>query len=128
MKNNLHLLIKGKVVKGLGEGKKIGFPTINIQTDVLNLDFGVYATRVYTSYGVFKGAAHFGPRKILNVSKPEFEVHLLDFSENLYDQEVSVEIIEKLRGTLDFKNFDEMIHHIAQDVQKVRTLDISLNP
>jgi len=113
-------------MKGVMMGRKIGFPTINVAFDVTDLPFGVYAARVYTSSGVYKGALHYGPRKIMNMMEPSLEVHLLDFSEDIYGQKVKIEVIEKIRDTKNFDDMDAMKRQIRYDVDAVRATDIPL--
>jgi len=118
--------ISGTVMKGVLMGRKMGFPTINVAFDSTDLPFGVYATRVYTSSGIYKGALHFGPRKVLGLMEPTLEVHLLDFSGDLYGQEVKIEVLEKIRDTKDFDDMDALKRQIRYDVDAVRATDIPL--
>ncbi len=120
--------ISGTVMKGVLMGRKMGFPTINVAYDSTDLPFGVYASRVYTSGGVYKGALHFGPRKVLGLVEPTLEVHLLDFSGDLYGQEVKIEVLEKIRDTQDFEDMDALKRQIRYDVDAVRATDIPLQP
>ncbi len=118
--------IEGTVMKGILMGRKMGFPTINVAFDSTDLPFGVYAARVYTSYGIFKGAMHFGPRKVLGLMEPTLEIHLLDFSDDLYGQKVKIEVLEKIRDTKDFDDMDALKRQIRFDVDAVRATDIPL--
>ena len=118
--------IRGTVVKGALLGRKMGFPTINIAYSKVNIKFGVYVARVYTSYGVFKGALHFGPRTVIGIEEPSLEVHLLDFSEDLYGQEVKVDVLQKIRDTKSFDNMDALKRQIRFDVEYVRAQNILL--
>ncbi len=118
--------IDGTVMKGVLMGRKMGFPTINVAYDRTDLPFGVYVSRVYTSYGVYKGALHFGPRKVLGLMEPSLEVHLLDFSDDLYGQKVKIEVLEKLRDTKDYDDMDALKRQIRYDVDAVRATDIPL--
>lgn len=118
--------ISGTVMKGVLMGRKMGFPTINVAYDSTDLPFGVYAVRVYTAAGVYKGALHFGPRKVLNLMEPSLEVHLLDFSDDLYGQKVKIDVFEKIRDTKDFDDMDAMKRQIRYDVDAVRATDIPL--
>jgi len=118
--------VQGCVVKGALLGRKIGFPTINVAYDRLDLPFGVYASRVYTSYGVFKGALHFGPRKVLGLDEPALEVYLLDFSDDLYGQKVTIEVFEKIRDTMTFDSMETLKRQIRLDVETIKSIDIPL--
>ena len=118
--------IEGTVMKGMLMGRKMGFPTINVAFDSTDLSFGVYAARVYTQGGIYKGAMHFGPRKIFGVMEPSLEVHLLDFSADIYGEKVKIEVLEKIRDTKDFENMDALKRQIRYDVDAVRATDIPL--
>ncbi len=118
--------ILGTVMKGTLMGRKIGFPTINVAFDHTDLPFGVYASRVYTSLGIYKGALHFGPRKVLNLMEPTLEVHLLDFSGDLYGSEVKIEVFEKIRDTQDFENMEVLKKQIRLDTETVKMIEIPL--
>ena len=114
--------IYGTVVHGTAQGQKIGFPTINVVTPGLVLDFGVYACRVTVADDIYNGAMHFGPRRVLNLMEPLLEIHLLDFKGDLYDQKVKVDIFNKVRGTEDFENMDSLKEQIKKDVEAVKIL------
>ena len=118
--------IHGTVMKGMLMGRKMGFPTINVAFASTELPFGVYASRVYTPDGVYKGALHFGPRKVMGLMEPSLEVHLLDFSGDLYGQMVKIDVIEKIRDTKDFDDPDALKRQIRYDVDAVRATDIPL--
>ena len=118
--------IIGTVMKGAMLGRKMGFPTINVVYDVLELPYGVYVSRVWTDNGAYKGALHFGPRRILNVEEPALEVHLLDFSGDLYGQKVKIDVLEKIRDTQDFENMESLKKQIRLDVDAVRATEMPL--
>lgn len=118
--------IVGTVMKGVLMGRKIGFPTINVVFDRTDLPFGVYSCRVYTPLGLYKGALHYGPRKVLNLTESALEVHLLDFSGSLYGEDVKVEVFEKIRDTQDFESMEILKKQIRLDVGSVRSMDIPL--
>ncbi|MFO0780610.1 MAG: riboflavin kinase [Candidatus Gracilibacteria bacterium] len=123
---NVLATIEGTVMKGVLMGRKMGFPTINVAFDTTSLPFGVYASRVRTPDGVYKGALHYGPRKVLSLMEPSLEVHLLDFSGDLYGQKVTIEVLEKIRDTKDFEDMDALKRQIRFDVDAVRATDIPL--
>ncbi len=115
-------VIQGTVVKGRLMGRKLGFPTINVAFDSCNLPFGVYASRVFVLDQWYQGALHFGPRKVLGLQEPCLEVHILDFSGDVYNHAVTIEVYEKLRNTADFESMDSLKRQIRHDVDSVRIL------
>lgn len=118
-------ILLGEVVKGTSTGRLLGFPTINVPCASDALGFGVYACLVTTPLGVFKGALHFGPRRVLGIDEPQLEVHLLDFSGDLYGVEVKIEIFKKLRDTMDFVDLEVLKKQMGVDVEEVKRLTIN---
>ena len=111
--------IKGKVQKGKQLGKKIGFPTanINIKNYVLACP-GVYAVRVKTQKdkSYIRGIANLGYRPTFNEKKILLEVHLFNFSGNLYNKDLTVEFLKFIRKEKKFKNIDQLRKRIKIDL------------
>ena len=111
--------IEGKVQKGRQLGKKIGFPTanINIKDYVLALP-GVYAVRakMKNSSKIIKGIANLGYRPTFSGKKILLEVHLFNFSGNLYDKDLLVEFFKFIRKEKKFKNVDQLKRQIKMDL------------
>jgi|WetSurMetagenome_2_1015567.scaffolds.fasta_scaffold38166_2 FAD synthase len=112
--------IHGTIVKGTLIGRKLGFPTINVEYDRLDLPFGVYVSKVYTQDGVYNGAMHFGPKATMGITEPSLEVHLLDFSGDIYGQSVKIEVIEKIRDVKGFDTLEALKKQLRLDVDHVR--------
>ncbi len=113
--------VQGIVVKGTLIGRKIGFPTINVEYDRLDLPFGVYVSRVHTQDGVFIGAMHFGPKATMGITEPSLEIHLLDFSGDIYGQSVRIEVLEKIRDVRGFDSLETLKKQLRLDVEHVRS-------
>ena len=112
--------IEGIVQKGRQVGKKIGFPTCNI--DIHNYVLarpGVYAVKVLrknnTKY--LKGIANLGFRPTFNQKKILLEVHLFNFSGNLYNKLLSVEFLKFIRKEKKFKNVNQLKTQIKTDLK-----------
>jgi len=111
--------IIGKVEKGRQVGKKIGFPTCNIDIkDYVLAKPGVYAVRVYkkNSKLPIKGIANLGYRPTFNQKKLLLEVHLFNFSGNLYNNYLSVEFLRFIREEKKFKNTEQLRKQIKSDL------------
>jgi len=109
----------GKVEKGRKIGKKIGFPTCNIDIkDYVLARPGVYAVRVYkkNSKSPIKGIANLGYRPTFQQKKLLLEVHLFNFSGNLYNKYLSVEFLKFIRKEKKFKNADQLTKQIKSDL------------
>ncbi|MBO5566351.1 MAG: bifunctional riboflavin kinase/FAD synthetase [Succinivibrio sp.] len=123
--------ISGRVVFGNHLGRKIGFPTanVNLQRMVSPL-LGVYAVKVRTSYGVFNGVANVGyrPTVVKDQVKSLMEVHLIDFNHDLYGQMITVYFFRKLRDERKFASLEELKEHITCDKNNAQAVleDIDL--
>ena len=111
--------IEGIVQKGRQIGKKIGFPTCNI--DIKNYILakpGVYAVKVLRKNNskYIKGIANLGYRPTFNQKKLLLEVHLFNFSGNLYNKYLSVEFIKFIRKEKKFKNVNQLKAQIKTDL------------
>jgi len=110
--------ISGKVVHGEKRGRKIGFPTANIHMRHNRPPLkGVFAVKFQNHFGV----ANLGIRpSIKGEKKLQLEVHLLNFSSDLYGQHVSVIFLKKLRDEKKFKSLEELKEQIKLDVIKAK--------
>ena len=112
--------IEGMVQKGRQVGKKIGFPTCNIDIkDYILAKPGVYAVRVSRKNNskALKGIANLGFRPTFNQKKILLEVHLFNFSGNLYNKDLSVEFLKFIRKEKKFKNINKLKSQIKLDLK-----------
>jgi riboflavin kinase / FMN adenylyltransferase len=115
--------ISGRVVEGDRLGHKLGFPTANLDTTNLILPpNGVYSGCIKLKGQFYRVALNIGFRPTVASAKPQLrvEAHLLDFSGKLYDEELEVEIGEKLREEQKFASATELREQIARDIAQVR--------
>jgi len=115
--------ISGRVVEGDRLGRKLGFPTANL--DAANLILppnGVYSGCTKLNGQFYRVALNIGLRPTVASAKPQLrvEAHLLDFNGDIYGKELEVEIGDKLRGERKFGSPDELRVQIAKDVESVR--------
>ncbi|WP_435148643.1 bifunctional riboflavin kinase/FAD synthetase [Candidatus Pelagibacter bacterium nBUS_32] len=111
--------IEGNVQKGRQVGKKIGFPTCNIDIkDYVLAKPGVYAVKVLRKNNskYIKGIANLGYRPTFNQKKILLEVHLFNFSGNLYNKYLSVEFLKFIRKEKKFKNVNYLRAQITKDL------------
>ena len=116
---NRNWTIEGYVQKGRQLGKKIGFPTCNIDLgDYVMAKPGVYAVKVLTNKNsnYIKGIANLGYRPTFNLKKLLLEVHLFNFSGNLYNKLLSVQFLKFIRKEKKFKNVDQLRKQIKSDL------------
>ena len=112
--------IEGTVQKGRQQGKKIGFPTCNIDIkDYVIAMPGVYAVKVHQKYSnkPLKAIANLGYRPTFNQKKILLEVHIFNFSGNLYNKYLSVEFIKFIRKEKKFNNVNQLRKQIQSDLK-----------
>ncbi len=117
--------IEGIVKKGRQIGKKIGFPTCNIDIkDYVIASPGVYAVRVLRENNptYLNGIANLGYRPTFYQNKILLEVHLFNFSGNLYNKYLSVEFLKFIRKEKKFKNADQLKKQIKIDLNIARKI------
>jgi riboflavin kinase / FMN adenylyltransferase len=121
-----HFGMNGTVVYGQRLGTSLGFPTANIMphTDKFIPGVGVYAIRGYWDGQIFNGMMNIGYRP--TVSKEErklvLEAHLFNFDENIYDKELKIEFVEKMRDEKSFKSIDELRAQLQLDKVKAKEI------
>ena len=120
---NRNWSIEGRIQKGRQLGTKIGFPTANL--DINNYILakpGVYAVKVKKkkSSKYIRGIANLGYRPTFNGKKILLEVHLFNFSENLYNKYLKVEFLKFIRAEKKFKNVDQLRKQIKVDLETAK--------
>ncbi|HYD35670.1 MAG TPA: riboflavin kinase [Vitreimonas sp.] len=108
---------QGKVINGEKVGRKIGFPTANLDTlpSEENLNPGVYFGECVIDGHHYFGLAYFGPRLIFGEVKPNFEIYLYDFTSDLYDQVLEVTLTHYLRSPMPFDSLAALQTQLEQD-------------
>lgn len=118
--------LKGTIVDGYKVGRKLGFPTANIQVDEpfkVIPGIGVYAVWVYLKDKTYKGMLYIGDRPTLdNGNNITLEVNILDFSGDIYNNEITVAFIHYVRGDVKFGSLDELKEQLARDRETVDKL------
>lgn len=117
LRNYDETFIVGRVEKGKQLGKTIGFPTANLNLfgDV-KLDSGVYGVYVYLQQNKYMGIMNVGTRPTFNDGQHQtYEVHVLNFNDNLYDKYLTIEIMFHIREERKFNGVEELISQIQAD-------------
>ena len=115
--------LRGSIVSGYKVGRKLGFPTANIQVDEpykIIPGIGVYAVRVYLNGQRYKGMLYIGNRPTLdNGDNITLEVNILNFSGDIYNNEITVTFIQHVRGDIKFDTLDQLIDQLKKDRETV---------
>jgi riboflavin kinase/FMN adenylyltransferase len=115
--------IESKVEKGDGAGRKLGYPTANLDLDdYLRPRFGVYAVRARLGDKVYDGVANIGVRPTVNGKEQRFEVHLFGFSGDLYGQSLRVGLVDFIRPEQGFPSLEALKQQIEQDCLAAKKL------
>lgn len=115
----------GTVVKGRQLGRQIGFPTANVQTQnefKLIPKNGVYAVQVKLRNQTFKGVMNIGNRPTVEGIGITQEVHIFDFSDDIYGETLKVEIVDFIRDEVKFENIDKLIAQIKTDAELAKKI------
>jgi len=110
--------LTGTVVKGDGIGKKLGFPTANIQVKEdykLRPQNGVYLVRSKLTGIEFFGMMNIGMRPTVSGKTTQTEIHFFNLDQNLYDLEISLEVLEKIRKEVKFNSTNELTEQLKKD-------------
>lgn len=115
-------LVKGVVVSGAQRGRQLGFPTANLQVDAeLVPANGVYAVKVRVDRKEWRYAiANLGMRPTFMGHSFQIEVHIFDFSQDIYGCEMEVCFFSRLRAEQRFSSSSELVSQLRVDIQKVR--------
>lgn len=117
---------RGIVTDGYKLGRKIGFPTANIEpenTDKLLPAHGVYAVDVIWNNKTYRGMMNIGNRPTIdNNELTSIEVHIINFSENIYNEVLEISFLKKIRNEQKFENIEKLIKQLEAD--KTRALSI----
>ncbi len=113
--------ISGPVVTGAGRGRKLGFPTANVQfaQELVPLP-GVYVVEAEVGGERRQGVANVGFNPTFGENSLGVEVHILDFEGDLYGKTMSILFRDRIRDERKFKSVDELARQIAKDVRYAR--------
>jgi riboflavin kinase / FMN adenylyltransferase len=115
--------LSGRVIKGQGRGRQIGFPTANMEYDkeLMIPAGGVYITQTRIKDMVYNSVTNIGINPTFNMGHAiNIETHLLDFSRDIYGEELRVSFLKKLRDEKKFSSVNDLIAQIDHDVKVAR--------
>ncbi len=112
--------LHGRVVEGKRVGRKIGFPTANIEVSdphKIIPGYGVYAAKVLLNGKTLAGMLNIGTRPTFNqnADNRSIEVHIFDFEENIYNVEVTLIFVDKIRNEQKFAGVNALVEQLKKD-------------
>lgn len=107
----MRYIISGKVIRGDGYGRKLGFPTVNLDTRLEQFTAGVYAGKGVINHKRYRAAIVINP-------EGRVEAHLIGFRGDAYKKYADLEIKAFLRKYIQFESEAELIAQIKKDVQQ----------
>ncbi len=112
--------ISGKVIPGEKVGRKIGFPTANIDASQQRLKIrkGVYLSQCQIDNKKRFGMTYFGPRYIFNEKKDSFEIFIFNFNRNIYGKKIEVILTHFMRNPVRVKSMLELQKLLEDDREK----------
>ena len=115
--------LPGKVVRGAGRGRRLGFPTANLDfwDERAYPGVGVYACWVLAGGKRLAAVTNIGLRPTFDEDKPTVETFILDFQGEVYGQELRIELVHRLRGEVRFPTPEALREQIEKDVAATRT-------
>ncbi len=117
--------VSGKVVKGIGLGRKLKVPTANIRLmNKIPLQTGVYIASIEYKNVLLKGIAYYGSSPTVAINKERFETHIFDFSKNIYGEMLRVYLIKKIRAEEIFSSKEALKKQIEKDIYIAKNYNI----
>jgi riboflavin kinase/FMN adenylyltransferase len=117
--------LNGTVIRGEGQGRKLGFPTANLgldHADKLLPHEGIYAVRAALRDRLVDGVLHLGPRPTFAGLAPSIELHLFDFEGDIYGLRVRVDFVDRIRDIARFDSVEALIVAMEHDCARARDL------
>lgn len=118
--------LKGKVIKGLGNGRKLGYPTANLHIenkDKLIPNKGVYAVWVQVADDFYKGVINIGLRPtLLSNGALSIEAYILNFAADIYHHNIGIYFIAELRKEKKFEQLEGLQKQIKEDITQAEKI------
>jgi riboflavin kinase / FMN adenylyltransferase len=117
--------INGKVVEGNKLGRKLGFPTANVEVfekyKLIPSD-GTYAVRLLINNTIYKGMLNIGIRPTVDGHHRAIEVNIFNFNEEIYHKQLTIYFVQKIRNEIKFDNLEALKEQLAKDKEEVKKI------
>ncbi len=115
------MIIRGEVIRGAQLGRKMGFPTANIDAEALHeIENGVYASEVEFCGRHYAAMSNIGLRPSVDGTTRLLETHLFGFDGDLYGQQIEVRLLRKIRDEKRFASIEELRRQLERDAEECR--------
>ncbi len=116
--------VKGNVIDGRKMGRKLGFPTANVQVykEMSIISNGVYYTKTILGSKSYDSITNVGNVPSFTGAAFSVESYLLNFEADIYGEEIKVEFVEKLRDEVKFDKAEDLSEQISKDIERVKVL------
>ncbi|MCR4305778.1 MAG: riboflavin kinase [Candidatus Daviesbacteria bacterium] len=114
----------GKVRRHKQRGRKLGFPTANINL-IKNVPEGIYISQAKIGSSIYSALTFIGKAKTFNEKSFQAETYILDFKQDLYDKWISVKLLKKIRDNKKFNSAEELIGQMKKDEEVAREYLVS---
>jgi len=117
-------IVTGRVIKGIGRGRILGFPTANLKVakDKLIPAHGVYIGEIFVEGVNYRCLINIGARPTFPEDGVAFEVHILNFHKDILGKKVTVHLLKYLRPELQFSDVEELKKEIKKDIARAREI------
>ncbi len=114
--------VRGSVIKGFQNGRKMGLPTANVEFDENRaiLGFGVYSGSCMVDGREYAAIINVGNNPTFGGKKTTIEAHILDFSQDIYNKTVTVYFNKRIRGDIKFNSPEQLRRQIEKDIEQCR--------
>lgn len=111
----------GRVISGAGRGRKLGFPTANLETDwdrIRLFPDGIYVVCANVRGSLKKGLLHCGPRPTFGEKERTLELLIFDFEDDIYGETIEVFLLKRIRPIEHYRSAQELIDRMDRDVEE----------
>jgi riboflavin kinase/FMN adenylyltransferase len=115
--------LRGPVIEGDRRGRTLGFPTANMAIGVDHAlpAYGIYVTRSHLRESTHESCTSIGIRPTFDVEpRPTVETFIIDFDDDVYGQDMRIELLHRLRGEVKFENAGDLIEQMHRDIRDTR--------
>jgi riboflavin kinase/FMN adenylyltransferase len=119
-----HFYLEGKIITSEKRGRVLGFPTANLDIKPQQAlpGNGIYATIAQVEGKHFHSATNIGVRPTFGTGEEMVETHLLNYKGNLYDKDIRIEFVQKIRDEKRFPSSEELKTQIEKDIREVEAI------